>query len=87
MINFVEKPVCKYLLFCETSGCWNWEEYGTLSKSADSTVSQVQVKYLPGDVGKPSFRLHLFDILNQFRYNTAVGHPHFCSFRWKAFPF
>ncbi len=33
-----------------------------------------------------SFPLHLFDILIGFRYNRTVGHPHFCSFAWKAFP-
>ena len=32
------------------------------------------------------FPLHLFDILNQFDYNTKAGHSHFCSFAWKVFP-
>jgi hypothetical protein len=28
----------------------------------------------------------LFDILNTLSYSKDVGHPHFCSFAWKAFP-
>lgn len=44
-------------------------------------------KYLTVSIGKAIFLLHLFDILKQFRYNMAVGHPHLCSFSWRAFLF